>query len=122
MKNEEITYEAYIGNRGVKEIKEDDDGYATITLEDDQELKLKYSLYLLIRAGAKGHGNVTDNINAALGRQLLETLADYDLDCDDISRVVQATGTLAHNLREIKIGEAFECNSSGSIKLSKLLN
>ena len=118
---QEVVYTEFIGEKGIKEVSNIEDDYVDITLEDSQTVKLKKSLFEIIKAEKRGVGNVTENINAALGREILEIMANYGLECDDISRVVNAAGNIAHNLREVKIGEMFSCNSSGSIKISKLL-
>lgn len=113
----------YIGNKRVQMTSDDKDNtdIIVVTLEDGKQVKLKKKLFNLIAKEAKGNGTVTDAAYAYIAQEFVFEMAQYGLERYEIEHVAKGIGTLVHNLTEIKIGEAFGCDSSQRIKLEDII-
>ena len=111
----------YIGDKEIKTVAEIGSG-VTIKFEDGQIISLQKKLYDLIVKKEIGTGTVTDCVRAYIAKKFLLEAADYGLETQDLEGLANSIGTLAHNLREIKIGEKFGCTNSADIKLSELIS
>jgi len=110
----------YIGNVKIKSEKVKGDK-TTVKLKDNTEFDINSKLLEKIKTEKEGNGNVTDVVSDYFSRKFLAELALYDLDYIFAMNVGSGIATLAHNLREVAIGKAFNCSSPETIKLSKLL-
>lgn len=110
----------YIGNQKiVNEIEKD--GMVEVTLKDKTSFEMNKELLEKIKIEKNGNGNITDVVSDYFSRKFLAELAYYDLDYMFALSASSGVATLAHNLRENAIGKAFDCNSSETMKLSKIV-
>ena len=110
----------YIGNQKIaNEVIRDD--VVEVTFKDKTSFIIKRELLDKIKTEVSGSGNVTDNVTDYFSRKFLAELALYDLDYMFVMDVSSGIATLAHNLREEAIGKKFNCSSTETIKLSKIL-
>ena len=112
---------SWIGERKIKAVVELGDGRVTIGFKDQGETTMNKNLYELVKTEDRRNGNVTDLVYHTLATKILMELAEYGLEFYAAEQIGVALHTLAHNLREEKIGKAFDCKGANDIKISKLL-
>jgi len=98
---------------------DNEDGSKTLTHED---AVLHPDLLDIVKSETKlEDADVTDIVRHKLATYILTELSDLGLSFEMLFSVTDGAQTLASNLREKKIGEAFGCASSRDIPLTKLL-
>ena len=106
----------------VARIGETDD--ATVTFAegtDHPPVTLSVALLGDVTSEEKGKGNVTDCVNHHFAKSFLSQLALAGIKTYSIEGVAMGMRTLAHNLREVAIGKAFNCHGGDDILIGDLI-
>ena len=85
-------------------------------------VSMNYDLFQMIILDHQTEGDITDVVNNRIAGKFLAEMAGYDLEYYFVGLVSTAMQTLAHNLREIKIAEAFGVQHTNQVSIKKLLD
>lgn len=123
----------YIGRYQVDSVKDLDDGMVEVIFigkenEDGsisyehEPVQMKKELFVLVKSeNLLPDAQVTDAIRHVLATKIISDFADLGLSFDMLFAICDGAGTLAHNLRDKKIGELFACGGSRDIPLDKII-
>lgn len=111
----------FIGEKEIKSHEETADGMMKVVFKDKSETELNKELFEMIVSDYEREGGVTDAVRHVLAAEFLNRMALLDLEYYMADHVAEGIRTLAHNLREKAIANAFDCESAIDISLSKVM-
>lgn len=111
----------FIGEKEIKLTLDEEGDKIKVEFVDESSIILNKNLFELIKKEEKGRGNEYDAIGHVMAVRFLADLSNFGLEFWQVENIGVRAETLAHNLREEKVGKIFGCNGLRDIKINDLI-
>ena len=99
-----------------------EDGKILLKLQGHPDVIIHQQLLSLVGSEKPlENASVTDAVTHVIAVDIIDRLANYELDYYFVANIAAKMGVLAHNLREDLIRRTFDCSGGDAINLKKLV-